>query len=152
MAPHWISAAVPDPCGLPVAFCFPRVYLHATWRPMNGTAAAQWLPAHDLFSLFKGERFLLSSSPHLQPLTRPELLPIALSPPSFIVREFSSGDLPQLFHRAPPRRDPLQRLRCCCVGRSPATFALLSRQSSSATVSPPHLRRPSTSTSCAASG
>jgi hypothetical protein len=89
MAPYRILAAVPDLCGLPVAFCFPRVYHRTTWRPMNRTAMAQRLPAHDLFSLFKGEAVL---SPLLLRIhifsVRSELF--ALCAPAAVVRCQSS--------------------------------------------------------------
>jgi hypothetical protein len=112
MTPHRILAAVPDPCGFPVAFRFPRVYPCATWRPTRRTVVAQRLPAHDLLSLFKGAEVPL----HLLPRTRTPRALRAIrplrssrrrSPPRSAVpprpcEEVPRGFAPQRFTEAPP--------------------------------------------------
>ncbi|KAK1613042.1 hypothetical protein QYE76_036715 [Lolium multiflorum] len=112
MTPHRILAAVPDPCGFPVAFRFPRVYPCAMWRPTRRTVMAQWLPAHDLLSLFKGGGGSTSSSSRIRtPRAACALRPLhssrRRSPPRSAVsprpyEEVPRGLAPQRFTEAPP--------------------------------------------------
>lgn len=109
MAPHRILAAVPDLCGLPVVFCFPRVYHRTTWRLTRRTVVAQRLPAHDLFSLFKGAVVPLRLLPRIRnSQSTLSLCPLRSSRRRSPPRSFSPSRLAKKLRWALPRRDSPQ--------------------------------------------
>jgi hypothetical protein len=156
MTPHRIRAAVPDPCGLPCVFYFPRLYPRATWWPTSRTAAAQQLLAHYFLSLFKGEAVLLPLLLRICSLrTRTQSSSPPALPSPFAARAPFSDELQSLLLLrcgSPPRRGSQGSFQRRCIDLPYVATASLRRRTSSTAASSPFLRRAASSTSCTAPG